>query len=298
MKQGILITAYKNYDHLIDIVDFFNDDSFEVFIHIDRKSKTSKETIEKLYAFNCVKFVSTKYKVNWGGLNHLKCILFLAKEAVKNKELEYIHSITGHDYPIKSKSYFIDFFKRNNGKDFLDYFEMMPDNHSWMNRLIYFNLYDVFDGKKSREKIENIVKFQLDYNIIRGFTNKIPKLYGGSTYWSLTRETLKYVVDYTKENKHLINRLKHTFCAEEIYFQTVIMNSRFSKNIINDNMRYIDWEMRNGNAPANLDMTDLEILISSDKLFARKFEVPVSNELRLILSISNKTSNIIQSYIN
>lgn len=37
MKQAILITAYKNYHHLEEIIAFFDDD-FEIYIHIDRKS--------------------------------------------------------------------------------------------------------------------------------------------------------------------------------------------------------------------------------------------------------------------
>ena len=47
MKQAILITAYKNFNHLIDLIDFFDDD-FEIFIHIDKKSILEKTTIDNI----------------------------------------------------------------------------------------------------------------------------------------------------------------------------------------------------------------------------------------------------------
>ena len=122
MKQGILISAYKNFDHLIDIVSFF-DENFEIYIHIDKKSKVDGSIINTLHSFNIVKLISRKYLVNWGGLNHLKCILHLSEVALKSQELETFHLISGHDYPIKDISYFKDFFKTNKEKDFFSYFE-------------------------------------------------------------------------------------------------------------------------------------------------------------------------------
>ncbi|HEY9169353.1 MAG TPA: beta-1,6-N-acetylglucosaminyltransferase [Lutibacter sp.] len=284
MKQGILITAYKNFEHLIDIATCF-DVNFEIYIHIDKKSTIKVEVIDELMALKNVKLVSRKYKVNWGGVNHLKCILHLAEEALKVPELENFHLITGHDFPIKNTDHFIDFFKKNSVTDFLDYFEL-PDNqwpHGGLDRLEYYNLYDVLDAKKYRPYIFKLVNFQRKWHIKRSISKKVPKLYGGESYWSLTRETLQYVINYTKENPYLLKRLKHSFCSEEIYFQTVIMNSEHASKVVNDSLRYIDWTKRNGNFPANLDLSDLDKIKLSNKLFARKFEFPVSNELRLYL---------------
>ena len=73
MKQGILITAYKDFDHLLDIASFF-DSNFEIYIHIDKKSVVAYNIIDSLHSLPQVKLVSRKYKVNWGGINHLKCI--------------------------------------------------------------------------------------------------------------------------------------------------------------------------------------------------------------------------------
>lgn len=75
MKQAILITAYKDYSHLKRIVDFFDHD-FQIYIHLDKNSEISHSLIDEIITNNKVKVFRKKYKVNWGGLNHLRAILF------------------------------------------------------------------------------------------------------------------------------------------------------------------------------------------------------------------------------
>lgn len=281
MKQGILITAYKNFGHLYDIANYF-DDTFEIYIHIDKKQKISKYDHSRLQNLSIVKLVSRKYIVNWGGVNHLKSILHLCTEALKNSSINTFHLISGHDFPVKSLNYFLEFQKNNNGKDFLDYVKLPYDKwrENGFYRLKYFHLYDVLDGKKYRPFIFKLVDLQKKYNIKRPISKKVPPLYGGETWWSLSRATLEYVINYTNDNPYFLKRLRYTFCSEEIYVHTIVMNSPFASKVINDNLRYIDWEKRNGNFPANLDLADLEVITASENLFARKFEFPVSEELK------------------
>ncbi len=96
------------------------------------------------------------------------------------------------------------------------------------------------------------------------------QLYGGNTYWSLTREAVQYVITHTQENPKFLKRFNFTFCAEEMYFQTVLMNSSFKESINHDDLRYMDWTTGRGGNPAFLDETDFKSIINSEKLFARK----------------------------
>lgn len=284
MKHAILVTAYKNFEHLQDIVLSFNE-YFEIYIHIDQKSSLDLVILNKLTAPKQVKLVSRKYKVNWGGINHLKCILHLAKEALKNKEIERFHVISGHDYPIKNCNYFLEYFKKHQSENYLNYHELPSSRwpNGGMDRLEYYNLYDILDAKKYRHYIFKFVKLQKKLKIKRPVSKKVPKLYGGETWWSLNRDAVSYVIEYANHNKYLLKRFRHSFCSEEMYVHTVLLNSKYAHTIINDSLRYIDWSDRNGNFPANLDMSDLNSLTAGTNLFARKFEFPVSQELKLSL---------------
>ena len=277
MTQAILITAYKDFEHLEEIIKCF-DARFEIFIHIDKKSLLTKEAKKVLNTYSSVKLISQKFRVNWGGVNHLKSILFLSKKALDNPNNFYFHLISGQDFPIQNREAFDNFFSENRNFEFLDYFSFphsgWADNGGW-DRVNFYNFYDWLNAKKpnSYRNIKRIVEFQKKIGFKRPFYSiaMAPKLYGGATWWSLSRECLSHVVDYTQENSFLLKRLKHTFCSEEIYFPTVIMNSKFSSKVENRNLRFIDWKYRNGNSPAILDDSDYESLMASKDFFARKF---------------------------
>ncbi|MDR1876813.1 MAG: beta-1,6-N-acetylglucosaminyltransferase [Flavobacteriaceae bacterium] len=284
MKQAILITAYKDVDNIIDIINYF-DNNFEFYIHVDKKNKdyfTSIKNNKRVHVFS-------KYSVSWGGINHLKAILLLCYEGLKNNENTFFHLISGQDYPIKSVK---NFQNIDETKDYIDINEFSPKlwGGGGFDRLDYYHFYDIINIKNTigSGTIYKLFVFnhfiQKKLKLKRGYPNDFPKLYGGSTWWSLKRNTLQYVINYTNENDKFLNRMKFAFCSEEIYFQTVLMTSSDFKNSwINDNLRYIDWIGRNGNNPSVLDVSDFSKIISSNKLFARKFDKDISKELKQML---------------
>lgn len=282
MKQAILITAYKNVEHLLEIIDCF-DTEFYIYIHFDKKSYLSKNQLELIRKKANVILLSRRYSINWGGFNHLRCILFLVKEGLKNKEIEYFHLISGQDYPLKSQVEFNQFLNQNKGKQFLEYFQMPTDN--WPNkgkeRLGNYNLYDWFDAKVSFQKkiIYAFLEVQWRLNIKRKPIKEFSTLYGGSTWWTLSADCLNYVIRFLEDHPTFLKKFNFSFCSEEILFQTIIVNSPYNKNLVNDNLRYIQWEERNGSCPAILDETDFENIKKSDALFARKFDKLHSNKL-------------------
>lgn len=283
MKQAILVTAYTNIEHLNFLTDSLSEE-YIYYIHIDKKSNIGKREIKKLSEKENVALISQKYNVTWGGINHLKAILFLLQNALKDTTFAYFHLITGHDYPIKKPSEITSFLEKNRGKEFLEY-NKLPYNR-WENggydRLLYYNMYDCFNARKGWKNIliKKFISIQRHLGLKRKFPKDFPQdLYGGSTYWTLSRECIEYVFDYMKKNPWFLRRFKYTFCSEEFFFQTLILNSPFRESAVNNSKRFIVWEERNGNFPANLDVTDYDDILKSDAFFARKFEPGVSDAL-------------------
>lgn len=280
MLHAILITAYKDFNHLVDIVDFF-DNNFRIFIHIDKKSLDFNKIKKILSKKNNIDFISNEIKVNWGGRNHLSAILLLVAEALKNNKIGRFHLISGHDFPVRECKKFNTFFN-DNDTEYINCISMpierWPDGG--LSRVNYFNFYDTIDAKKKRHIINRIINFQKKIGFKRRTVKSSIILYGGETWWSLTRNAVEYVIHYTKENPYLFNRMRHTFCSEEIYIPTVIMNSDLKKKVDRNHLRYIDWNDRNGNFPANLDMTDVKKIENNVFFFARKFSFPLSNDIK------------------
>ena len=280
MKQAILITGYKNIEGFLEIINFF-DDNFNFYVHIDKKSKIDISPLLKIKNV----FVYKQYAIHWGGINHLLAILLLSKEALLNKENTFFHLITAEDYPAKPIGYF---HQLDTSVSYIEFFELprqeLPQN-GWMDRIDYYNFYDLFDAKTGRQYkvLDNLLKIQQALRIKRRYSKDFPKLFGGSTYWSINRSALAHVINYTKQNDKFLSRFKYTFCAEEMYFQTILLNSEFKNFVVNDNLRYIDWNSGRGGYPAFLDASDFTGIVSSNKLFARKLQTEDICDLKLLL---------------
>ena len=72
-----------------------------------------------------------------------------------------------------------------------------------------------------------------------------------------------------------------------MFFHTILLNSPFKHEIVNDNKRYIDFD---DSHPTILTAKDYEKLKRSGKLFARKFEPKVDKEILDKLDDDAKTS--------
>lgn len=70
---------------------------------------------------------------------------------------------------------------------------------------------------------------------------------------------------------------EYSLCGDELFFQSIIMDSQFKNNIYKSNLRYIDWTT-GPDFPRVLCEKDYNKILESDCLFGRKF----SDELDLI----------------
>ncbi len=284
MKQGILVTAYRNLSFVTQIIDYFDED-FEFFIHIDKKCKEDISIFNKYYNVN----IFVKYKIEWGGNNHLLAILLLIQEASKSNQLEYFHLITGSDFPIKPLPKFKSFFEAHKNDNYIEHF---PLPHSgWgedggLRRVQYFwfGLNKVDVRGKWWEIIRASIRLQKKLRVKRKIKYFDDKLWGGGTYWSLSKKALDSIIVFINETPGYIKRFKYTCIAEEIFIQTILINSNI--NVTNNYLRYIDWGMDGAN-PDFLNESDFDKIIKSDCFFARKFDEKYSDKLIKMIKESN-----------
>lgn len=165
------------------------DSTFNIYIHIDLKSSIDPCALKKLQHLDSVQWIGSKYKVNYGGRNHLLAYLWLCELALKNDENQLFHLITGQDFPCKPMSYFGDLLSRHKEINYMEWFEL-PASH-WREggliRFMYYYFCDWLDKKKHGKWIYRIIQLQKLIGFKRSFPNSFQNLYGGSTYWSLNR---------------------------------------------------------------------------------------------------------------
>jgi len=290
MKQAILIVAYKDLDYLGSIVDYFAGDDYLFFIHLNSLSKFNEQDLVALRDRKNVQLVMQKYATRWGSLNHLKAILYLCSEAIKY-EVSYVHLISGQDFPIKTGREIQEVLKNNIDKEFIEYFplpaKVWADENGGFDRIEYYHFYDFISSSSWFGRL--ILKTTFIAQKFLGIKRKInpaltSKLYGGGTWWTLSKNCLAFVLNEIESNKDFLDMLAYSKIPEEILFQTIIMNSPYREKVVNENLRYIEWEWKNGSRPAILDESDFDKLRASNAFFARKFIFPTSLKLAKALS--------------
>jgi hypothetical protein len=99
-------------------------------------------------------------------------------------------------------------------------------------------------------------------------------IYGGYAWWAFKKSTVQYLLSFFDNNPDFNSFFEHTLIPDEMYFQTVLMNSEFRDNVVSEFIKESvwDWEFHSSTDPITFTMKELDFLKKSKKLFARKFD--------------------------
>lgn len=276
-KHAYLIMCHNNFKVLEKLVSALDDPRNDIYIHIDRKVHNLSEIRKRLAVSHATLRLTKRIRVNWGGFSQIKAELMLLEEAVKTKH-EYYHLISGADMPIKTQDEIYAFFAEHRGREFISIDEKSEDGELFAARIKHYHFFQDFIGRNRGlhiaivEKVERILlKIQNLIGINRlKCTSCI--LYKGGNWFSITHEMAEYIL----LNKKKIKKYRFGLCADELFLQTIAMASPYAVNISSDTMRFIDWKR---GSPYTFQSEDYASIVTSEKLFARKFDENVDLEI-------------------
>lgn len=289
MKHAVLMIAHGNLDHILREMGKYDED-FSFFIHWDKRNPLTETQREKLRTEDKIVYVGEEYLVNWGGYGIVRATLLLCKKALEAGPFDYYHLISGTDILVRNMHDFKKFFQENDGKNFLQHF-IIPKTSDKLDKMKYFHhveKYDIHASQKDNEAYEKEIEQQKKEGVERTLPDC--DIYWGSAWWSLQHDCVKYLVS---QEDFIEQYFLDTLIADEHFAQTVIMNSVWKDAVVNDNLRYISWNYRNGNRPAVLDRNDLNLIMAHQVFFARKINLKASHEL-----IDALDTILFQSYKN
>lgn len=281
-KQAYLIIAHKDDMTFRTLLRMLDNDKNDIFIHMDKKNKTyDPSETENLVTHSCL-YHSERSSVTWGGYSQINAELILLKFATEKGHYQHYHLLSGQDLPIQTQGDIQSFFEENDGKEFVGYDK--PEFH-FGDRVYYRWFLQEQIGRRSLLKViqKPLVYFQRKLRIKRNTEVRFQK---GANWFSITDELAGYVV--SKED-WIREVFKDSFCADEVFLQTVVENSDaegqpFKDNLYwkvfdnshSQNMRCIDWKR---GLPYTWHVEDMEELIESPLMFARKFDCAVDAEI-------------------
>lgn len=274
---AILILAHHNPEHLSLLINQLKND-FDVYVQIDKKSKLSIEDLPKHKSVSYYKAI----EVYWGHVSQVYNMEFIFRKAFAVGHKHYC-MISGDDFPVKSNTYIKDFFLNNENKNFM-YSNPLPIK-TWGFNHGFDRLDRYWFMKSNNRKIVKILgRITLGSQRLLGIKIKRYPInyYAGSNWINITHDGLRVVFNFIENNPKFLKKLKHSRATDEIWIQSILMNSNLKHTIVNDDLRYIDWE-KGPSFPRILDMTDLKSILKSKALFGRKFNCRTSDELYTIL---------------
>jgi hypothetical protein len=110
--------------------------------------------------------------------------------------------------------------------------------------------------------------------------------YGGSQWWTLSRDAIAYIVRFIDKNPMFLNFFRYSFIPDELFIQTILSNSQFAANIYNDDLRVVGWHYFEPEAPHGIvRMKHFKTLQDApeNKLYARKFNPEVDSDILFAL---------------
>lgn len=270
MKQAYLICAHGSFKLLKRLILQLDDDDTDIFIHIDKKAgEINYDEFEKITQHSNVFCLRNRVSVIWGHITLTLTSIMILEAALKHKEYDYFHLISGVDFPIKSNSYIKEFLSQHQGYEFVG-FSGWHETLNYKLQLYHFiprNLQQRYSILGYTDRL--LLKIQKCLGI-RHFkdTKKFSK---GCNWWSITAGLAKDIVGHKKDFKDVY---KYTSCSDEIFLQTFI-NQNVGKYQVFDShdeyhscLRHLDWKRGN---PYVFTIDDFEELKNSPALFARKF---------------------------
>jgi len=264
MKLAHLILTHAHPQHLQRMISRLAHADSDFYVHVDAKSDIT--LFLSLANLGNVYFINNREKVYWGGYSIVQATINSFEEILASgRTYGHINLLSGQDYPIKSTAYIHKYLNDNPGKIFMSYRDIMNDWQEAIPRITqYFLTHYRFKGHYRTELLLNklLPRRKMPDGIIA---------MGRSQWFTAPPEAIAYILNYLKNERWATRFFKLSWAPDEIIFQTILYNSPFREDMVNDNMLYLDWTKGKPN-PKVLNMEDKEVLKNTHELFARKFD--------------------------
>ncbi|WP_298540316.1 beta-1,6-N-acetylglucosaminyltransferase [uncultured Aquimarina sp.] len=264
-KIAILILAHHQPKQLGLLVNHLQTD-FDVFVQIDKRSEMKIADLPKHENV----FYFKEVEVYWGHVSQVENMKFILEKAYENRYSYYMY-ISGDDLPIKTNNQIKEFILTNKDNSYM-YVNPLPIK-TWGFNQGFDRLDRFWFMKISSRKIVKIVA-RITLILQRMFFIKVKRFpinyYAGSNWINLNLNAVEEVFAFLNDYPEFLKKLKYSRATDEMWVQSILMNSKEKQNIVHYDLRYIDWTT-GPTFPRVLNEEDKAKIEKSDALFARKF---------------------------
>lgn len=253
MKQVFLIQAHKDLGQLNALVEQLRDDDFLVYVNLDRKCDIDPAGVDPR-----ARLVKRRIDVHWGAFSQVQATLnSLAQIVAEVPEFDKVIFLSAQDFPLLSNADLKDQLARLRGHELLDTVAIGRAPGQWAADYRYQYFYGSHGGKAERL----LVSFLNKVMRAAGLKRRMPaglQPYGGSSWWALSRDCVRALLERVRREPGMVRFFRSVACPDEMFFQTLVMNSPFRTRVLGRNFRYVQWPENGARNPKVLDEADFE----------------------------------------
>ena len=283
-NHAFLILAHNQPELLSRIVSVLMAPNHYFFIHVDAKCdgfQRFRDATNRIGGGNA-QFVN-RIACYHCGVSLVYAEIALLKEAERHPaHFDYVHLISGQDYPLRTNRQFDEFFENTdesfmcyNFEEDMDYWRPIYDEKAnWWHSNGTNGIIDRFCYRHSHSRLLNRLLPR----------RPIPNHAGGWQWFSWSDKVVTFVMRYMTEHPKLLRRFNHTGSPDEHYFTTMLYpyldQLKIRKHFP---LRYISWhayhEVEQQHRPYNMDERDFDRVVNSAAFFCRKVDEVTSAKL-------------------
>lgn len=301
MKLIYILLVHKNPEQVLRLIHRLNTPHVRFVVHISLNAQPAvSNALHKAAQQMSNVYLSRRTQVKWGTFEIIQAFLYCVDVIIqKNFEYDLAYILSGQDYPLQSNAEIQNRLSSLRGKQIMEYFPLPADQrghsadrysryHFWLgNRHVHLPLVN--------RPGQCLLRLP-DWLLRKVFPPRpFPlgmKPYDGSFWSAFTPEALAYLHQFSHSapGTQFQRFLKFTLHPAEMYLQTVLLNSPLKETVENLNLHYVKFPPHSGH-PAFLTVSDLEELMASRCLFARKFDAELDSTILDLIDERLKTNS-------
>jgi hypothetical protein len=264
-----LVTLYQKFEQAARLVQRLDGPGCGFVFHID--SKVSQEIVSEfgLYCRPRRFEFARRERWRWGSFNGVRAIMNSLEAASSMGRFDRYVLLSGQDYPIVSNRHIGQFFERHATEEFIEtrLLNVLDAGAPGWSPHYRFSRYHVWIGSHRR-----VLPF------LRKGPPPLPVCHG-STWWALTHQAVTYLLEQFEQSDAVRSYFRSGFLVEEACIQSLMYSSPFRDHIVDQDVTFAKWTPDSGPHPKVLRQSDLQEVLKSGKLFARKMDAEIDSEV-------------------
>lgn len=281
MSFAFLILAHRSPAQVEQLFWSLYHHNDRFVLHFDRRSPPALHELgRQLAARHPNVHMLPSRRIVWGGPAMVDVqIEAMAVALAADARWTHFLNLTGQDFPLQRRAVMLK--RLRPGRSYLSWFDPFTPNTPWRNvrgrveriHLSWAWLQALLDLPGVGRRLRALLGWRNRLPVLPGWRRKRPdffRIYGGANHVVLAREAAAYLVDDPRARR--IRRwLRPAAHADELVFQSVLLNSPLAASLENTCLREIDFPAHSPH-PRVFTSADLPRLIRSPALIARKFD--------------------------